>query len=129
MNGNEVGARTLGYLRGEADLGKARQRFERLRKEVRASASVIGVSERQKHKMERFWKVAYLLQENSRMSLTEMSKKFNLPITSVFDTLKQVQKLYHFTIVLKESEKDMLARESPPCEFAYQFSIENCAKD
>jgi len=107
------------------DLGKERQRFERLRKEVRASASVIDVSERQKRKMERFWKVASLLQENSRMSLTEISKKLNVPITSVFDTLKQVQKLCHFTIVLKESKKDASARDPLPDEFAYQVSIEN----
>jgi len=78
--------------------------------------------------MERFWQVASLLQENSRLSLTEMSRKLNLPITSAFDTLKDVQKLFHFTIVLKEREKDMSAENSLPGEPAYQVSVENPVK-
>jgi len=47
----------------------------------------------------RFWQVASLLQENSRMSLTEMSRKLKVPISSLFDTLKEVEKHFHFTIV------------------------------
>jgi hypothetical protein len=61
--------------------------------------------------------VASLLHENSGMSLTEMSRKLKVPISSLFDTIKEVEKDFLFTIVLKESE-----RAAPP-ETAFPLSL------
>ena len=58
--------------------------------------------------------VASLLHENSRMSLTEMSRRLKVPISSLFDTLKEVEKHFLFTIVLKESERDSPQRQPSP---------------
>ena len=129
MNGNGVGATTLAYLRGEKDLFQERESFAQVKKQLEEKGVGSGLSVAQKRRMERFWQVATLLNGNSRMSLTAMSRKLKIPVATLFDTLEGVEKYFRFTIVRKESDKDVLVMESSPCEFAYQFSIENCAKD
>ena len=62
------------------------------------------------------------------MSLVEMSKRLKIPVSTLFDTLKEMEKHFDFTIVLRETEKDMSARETLPNEFTYQVSIENSTK-
>jgi hypothetical protein len=51
------------------------------------------------------------------MSLTEMPKKRKTPVTTLFDTLKEVEKHFHCTIVPKEKEASATAPS--PIEFAY----------
>ena len=102
MNGNTVGATTLAYLRGEKNLVQHRQRFAQARKQLQSSVQPFGLSASQNRRLERFWQVASLLHENSRMSLTEISKKLKIPVATVFDTLKEVEKHFNFTIVPKE---------------------------
>ena len=60
------------------------------------------------------------------MSLTEMSRKLKVPISSLFDTFKEVEKHFHFTIVPKEGEA--AATVSSPFEFAYQITIDPAKK-
>jgi hypothetical protein len=129
MNGNGVGATTLAYLRGETDLVQERDRFAQAREQLQSSVQPFGLSASQNRRLERFWQVASLLQENSRMSLTEMSRKLKVPISSLFDTLKEVEKHFHFTIVLKESERDASPRDSLPPEFACQVAIDTTSKE
>jgi hypothetical protein len=38
------------------------------------------------------------------MSLVEMSRKLKVPVSTLFDTLKEVEKVFRFTIVLKDKE-------------------------
>jgi len=58
-----------------------------------------------------------------------MSRKLKVPISSLFDTLKEVEKHFHFTIVLKQSERDAPHRDSLPPEFAYQLTIDTPPKE
>jgi hypothetical protein len=129
MNGNGVGATTLAYLRGEKDLLQERDELGQIRKQLQNQAMGIGLSEAQKRKVERFWKVASLLQENSRMSITEMSKRLKYPISTLFDILKEVEKHFHFTIVLKDGEKDASGTASSPLEFGYQITMDASEED
>lgn len=46
---------------------------------------------RSKRRVERFWKVVSLLEENSRMSLMEMSRKLKVPVSTLFETLNEVE--------------------------------------
>ncbi len=62
------------------------------------------------------------------MSLVEMSEKLKIPVSTVFETIKEVEKLFHFTIVLKDSERNVLLRDTIPVEFAYEISIETNAE-
>jgi len=128
MNGNTVGARTLGYLRGETDMGRERERIAQVKKQFQGSSLAFWVSGAQKRRMERFWKVASLLQENSRMSLTEMSRKLKVSVSTLFDTLKDLEKVFHFTIVLKESAMDASGKDPVTVGFAYQVSIDSSAE-
>jgi len=122
MNGNGNGATTLAYLRGEKDLLQERERFEQPRKQLQRTDQPYGLSKAQNRRIERFWQVASLLHENSRMSLTEMSRKLKVPISSLFDTLKEVEKHFHFTIVPKEKEASATALS--PLKFTYQIAID-----
>ena len=110
MNGN--GSTTLAYLRGEKDLLQERERFEQARKKLQSSGPAFLLNEGQKRRVERFWQVATLLRENSRMSLTEMSRKLKVPISSLFDSRKEVEKHFHFTIVPKKREASATASSS-----------------
>ena len=72
---NAVGARTLEYLRGEKDLFEERKRLAEVKKKVEGLNLSYWLTGINKRRVERFWQVVSLLQENSRMSLTEMSRK------------------------------------------------------
>ena len=101
MNGN--GARTLAYLRGETDVLREREQVLLAKKKSPNPALVFCLTEAQNRRMKRFWQVVSLLHENSRMSLVEMSKKLKIPVSTLFDTLKEVEKHFDFTIVLKDA--------------------------
>jgi hypothetical protein len=58
------------------------------------------------------------------MSLTEMSRKLKVPISSLFDTLKEVEKHFHFTIVPKEREDEASGTAHSPLEVTYQITID-----
>jgi len=119
MKRNRNGAITLAYLRGEIDAVRERERFVQTRKQLQSSVQAFGLSASQNRRLERFWQVASLLHENSRMSLTEMSGKLKIPVATLFDTLKEVEKHFHFTIVLKEKEKVVSVRDAMTFGFAY----------
>ena len=117
---NAVGARTLQYLRGERDLFEERKRLAELKKRVEASNLSYWMTGVNKRRVERFWQVVSLLQENSRMTLMEMSKRLKIPISTLFDTLKEVEKIFRFTIVLKESERQVSLRDTVAVENPYR---------
>jgi choline kinase len=118
---DSAGARTLGYLRGERDLLEERQRVAEVKKKVEdLSYWLTGANKR---RVERFWQVVSLLQENSRMTLVEMSKRLKIPLSTVFATLKEVEKVFHFTIVLKDSERNVLLSDTIPVESVQEVLI------
>jgi hypothetical protein len=124
MKRNRNGAITLAYLRGGIDAVRERERFEQARKQLQSSVQPFGLSASQNRRLERFWQVASLLHENSRMSLTEMSGKLKIPVSTLFDTLKEVEKHFHFTILPKETDKNASGKTSSALEFGYQVSID-----
>ena len=124
MNGNAVGNRTLGYLRGERDLFEERKRLAELKKKVETSNLPYWLTGENKRRVKRFWKVVSLLQRNSRMTLVEMSKELNTPVSTLFDTVKQVGKSFQFTIVLRDSESNALLRHATPIESTQEVLIE-----
>ena len=124
MNGNAVGDRTLGYLRGEKDLFEERKRLAEVKKKLEGLNLSYWLTGKNKRRVERFWQVVSLLQENSRTSLVEMSGKLKIPVSTLFDTLKEVEKIFYFTIALKDSERNVLLRDTDPVEFEYQVSID-----
>ena len=119
---NAVGARTLEYLRGERDLLEERERAADLRKKIEASNLSYWVTGANRRRVERFWQMVSLLQENSRMTLVEISRKLKVPVSTVFDTLKDVEKIFHFTIVLKGNEKNARRRDIITVGGAYQIT-------
>jgi len=104
---NAVGARTLEYLKGERDLFEERKQLAELRKKVDTANLSYWMTGASKRRAERFWQVVSLLQENSRMTLMEMSRKLKIPASTVFDTLKAVEKHFQFTIVLRDNKSDI----------------------
>lgn len=112
MNCNEVGSTTLAYLRGEKDLYSERKRVAQLKNNLKDSALLFGMSEHHKRRMERLWKIASLLQEDSRMTITEISKTLKIPISTAFDDLEELKKAFLFTIVLRK-EYDPPGAKSP----------------
>ena len=90
---NEIGARTLGYLRGEIEFARQHKEF---------SHSVVFVGSR----MNIGKKIVEALLEDSRMTLTEISKRTGIPISTVFDNLSRVREQFHFTIVPKTLRVD-----------------------
>ena len=114
---NAVGARTLEYLRGERDFFEERKRLAEVKKNVEAANLSYWLTGVNKRRVERFWKVVSLLQENSRMTLVEMSKKLQIPVSTVFDTLKEVEKIFRFTIVLRDIKDDVSVRDTIALEF------------
>ena len=111
---NEVGARTLEYLKGERDLFEERKQLAELRKKVETANLSYWMSGANKRRAERFWQVVSLLQENSRMTLVEMSRKLKVPVSTVFDTLKAVGKHFQFTIVLRDNRSDAQSETLSP---------------
>jgi len=120
---NSAGARTLGYLRGERDLLEERKLLADVKKKVENSNLFYWLTGANKRRVERFWQVVSLLQENSGMSLMEMSKKLKIPVSTVFATLKEVEKVFHFTIFLKDSERNILLRDTIPIESVQEVLI------
>jgi hypothetical protein len=123
MNGNEVGAKTLTYMRGERDVLVERQRLVELRKQFNGSGLKYWLSDPEKPQVRKFWKLVSLLEENSRMTLTEMSRRANIPISTIFDMVKEVGKDFRFTIVLIENERNIVAGNmSASLEFFHEFT-------
>ena len=120
---NAVGNRTLGYLRGEKDLLEERKWLAEVKKKVENSNLFYCLTGANKRRVERFWKVVSLLQENSRMTLVEMSRKLKVPVSTVLDTVNEVEKIFHFTIVLKDNESNHLFRNTIPVEFVHEVLI------
>ena len=129
MNGSGVGATTLAYLRGEKDLLQERERLEQAKKQLQSSGLAFWLSGAQKRRIERFWQVALLLQQNSRMSMSKMARKLKVPVSTVFDTLKDLEEFFHFTIVLKDREKDSPRTNPSPPEFTYEVSMDTGQED
>jgi hypothetical protein len=122
MNGNLVGAKMLAYLRGEKDLFEEREGIAQTRKQLKRSALGYWLSNVQSRQVQRFWQVVSLLEENSRMSLTEMSRKLEVPVSTLFECMKEVEK-FRFTIVLRNDERKLWIRNAVRrCEFAYEIS-------
>jgi hypothetical protein len=123
-----VGAIALEYLRGEKDLFEERKRFAEVKKKVEDSNLPFWLTGVNKRRVERFWQVVSLLQENSRMSLMEMSRKLNVPLSTLFETLKEVEKVFHFTIILKDINRNVLISDTIPGKFSYEVSIDTSAE-
>jgi choline kinase len=121
---NAIGARTLEYLRGEKDLFEERKRVAELRKKVEASNLSYWMTGVNKRRVERFWQVVSLLQENSRMTLMEMSKRLKIPVSTLFETVKEVEKHFQFTIVLKDNVKNVSHGDTIAVENPYQGTCE-----
>lgn len=122
MKGNLVGAKTLAYMKGERDLLVERRRLVELRRQFNGSGLKYWLSNQQKPQVRRFWKLVSLLEENSRMTLTEMSRRVKIPISTIFDMVKEVEKYFRFTIVLRENERNILAGNmSATLEFSHEF--------
>ncbi len=114
---NEVGTKTLEYLRTEKDLLQDREQLAEAKKkfeDLNLAYWLTGINEK---RMERFWKVVSLLQENSRMSLCEMSRKLKIPVSTLYDMIKEVEKIFKFTIVLKDKERNDLLGDKTSVEF------------
>ena len=120
---NAVGERTLAYMKGERDLFEERRELAELRKKVESKNLSYWLTGASKRRVERFWQVVSLLQENSRMSLVEMSKRMKVPVSTLFETLKQVEKVFDFTILLKDNERNAPLSGTIPVESTYQFII------
>ena len=53
-----------------------------------------------------------------------MSKRLEIPVSTLFETLKQVEKIFDFTIVLKDSDKNVTLSGTIPVESAYQVLVD-----
>jgi hypothetical protein len=123
MNGNAVGATTLAYMKGERDLLVERRRLEELKRQFNGSGLKYWLSNPEKPQVRKFWKLVFLLEENSRMTLTEMSRRANIPISTIFDMVKEVGKDFRFTIVLIENERNIVAGNmSASLEFFHELT-------
>jgi len=121
---NAVGERTLEYLRGERDLFEERKRLAEVKQKVESSDLSYWLAGANKRRVERFWQVVALLQEYSRMTMTEMSKRLKVPVSTLCETLKQVEKLFDFTIVLKGNDRNTPLSGTIPVQSTYQFIID-----
>lgn len=123
MSGNAIGARTLAYMRGERDLFFKRRRLVELKKQFNGSGLNYWLSNPERPQVRKFWKLVSLLAENSRMTLTEMSRRVNIPISTIYDMVKEVEKYFRFTIVLRENERNILPGSmSVSLEFSHEFT-------
>jgi len=122
MNGNHVGARTLAYFRGEMDLFLERERLSQMRKALEESGLTYWLLNAENRRGQTFWRMVSLLQDNSRMRLTEMSRRLQVPVSTLHDLLKEVEKFFCFTIVLKDNEKQVLGNVSAGLELCYEFA-------
>jgi hypothetical protein len=46
------------------------------------------------------------------MTLLEMSRKLKIPVSTLFDTVKEVEKSFQFTIVLKDNKRNVSLRDT-----------------
>ena len=123
MNKNAVGAMTLAYMKGERDLLAERRKLVDLKRQFNGSELKYWLSNPEKPQVKRFWKLVSLLEENARMTLTEMSRRANIPISTIFDMVKEVERYFRFTIVLRENERNILAgKVSATLEFSHEFT-------
>lgn len=90
---SKVGARMLGYLRGNVV-------FERKQRERSHSIVFVGA------RIGNVKKIVELLLEDSRMTLTEISKRTGIPIATIFDNLPRIREQFNFTIVPKSLQVD-----------------------
>ena len=123
-----VGARTLEYLKGERDLFEDRKRLAELRKKVETAGLSYWMTGVTNRRAKRFWQIVSLLQENSRMTLVEMSRRLKIPVSTLFDTVKEVEKSFQFTIVLKDNKRNVSLRETISVEGACQASLDASAE-
>jgi len=100
-----------------------------VRKQFQGTGLSSWLSDAQKRKAEQFWKIASLLQEISRKSLVEMSSRLKFPISTLYDTLKEVGKLFLFTKEPKGTDKDARATGPSPLDFAYQVTMDTSEKE
>ena len=129
MNSNANGARTLAYLRGELDLSEERERLAEIKRQLQRPGLGYWLSNVHRRRVERFWQIVSLLEENSRVTLTEMSRRLKVPVSTLYDNIKEVEKFFRFTIVLKEGEGNILVRDVPArFEFSYQATTDKEAE-
>ena len=98
---SEKGARSLAYLRGELE-------FMRKQKEFTHSLVFIG------EKMNTVRRIVEILFEDSRMPLTEISKRTGIPVSTVYDNIRRLREQFRFTIVPKSiaTDTDMVVFEA-----------------
>ena len=58
-----------------------------------------------------------------------MSRRLKIPVSTIFDTLKEVEKHFHFTIVLRESEKGLPGRDPLTFNYGYQVSMDTGVRE
>jgi hypothetical protein len=124
MNGNHIGERTLAYLRGERDLFAERERLAAAKKIFKDSSLGSFLAHSSEKKAQRFWDVVGLLQKDSRIRLTKMSRKLGVPVSTLYDDVKRIRKFFRFTVVLKEEELEAIG---PSFSFYYEV-VEGCDK-
>ena len=112
MNGNGKGATALSYLRGETNVFAEREKLARARKKMKRSGLSYWLCCPNERRLRVFWGMVSLLAKNSRMSLTEISRRLDIPVSSAFDMLRHIEKVFSFTLVLKEQEKQTLEQLS-----------------
>jgi hypothetical protein len=115
MNGNTNGARSLAYLRGETNVFAEREKLAQARKKIKRSGLSYWLCCPNERRLRLFWGMVSLLGENSRMPLTEMAKKLDAPVSTVYDMLREIEKVFSFTLVLKGHEKQTLRQISDTC--------------
>lgn len=122
VNGDSVGAKTLAHLRGGTDLETERKRLKEARKTLKSR--LVHWLERglDEHRKKVFWKMVDLLQEDSRMKLTKMSKEMGVPISTLHQYLNEIRKHFCFTVALKKEDELALNEMVTPCsEFCYYY--------
>jgi len=115
------GCQNIGVSKGRKRFVRGKKKGAELKKKVEGLNLSYWMTCVSKRRVERFWKVVSLLQENSRMTLTEISGKLKIPVSTLYDTLKEVEKIFQFTIVLKESERNAPLRNITPLSLHTKF--------
>ena len=61
---------------------------------------------KQQRKQERMESIISLLAKNGRAQLTEIAQTLNIPTSTVFDYMKEIQEAYDFVAVKKEVKNE-----------------------
>lgn len=109
---NNKGARSLAYLRGETDVFAEREKIALARQKLKRTGLSYWLCCPNERRFRLFWGMVSLLGNDSRMALSEISRRLDVPLSTVFEMLKEVEKVFTFTVVLKEHEKQALAQIS-----------------